>query len=252
MQKHRYKVSFFLTALLYIIPVGIYLYFLQQHLFSADKPQETTIELSLSQFVPEAPPAESTEPVQEEQLVEEEPEPESEEKPKEEKEPEPEEPLEKEVPKEVVKPEPVVKEVPVPEPVEKKEVVPKPKPVKKKAVKKRKHAKKHPRPKRKIRGGGSPKRSAAAKNRFLSQIRSRINHAKSYPRVAKKRRMQGVVKVRFTILANGHVGNISLSGPKIFYRSARKAVKSAFPVSVKNIPLSLPTVVNLSLRYQLR
>jgi protein TonB len=63
--------------------------------------------------------------------------------------------------------------------------------------------------------------------------------------------MQGVVRVRFTILANGHVGNISLSGPKVFHASARKAVKSAFPVNVKKAPLHLPTTVNLSLRYTL-
>jgi protein TonB len=64
--------------------------------------------------------------------------------------------------------------------------------------------------------------------------------------------MQGSVKVRFTILPGGNVGNISISGPKVFHRSARSAIKKSFPVSTKNIPVSLPQTVNLTLRYQLR
>jgi protein TonB len=64
--------------------------------------------------------------------------------------------------------------------------------------------------------------------------------------------MQGVIKVHFSILANGRVGNISVSGPKVFHRSARSAVKSAFPIATKNASFSLPTTVNLTLRYQLR
>jgi len=64
--------------------------------------------------------------------------------------------------------------------------------------------------------------------------------------------MQGKVKVRFTILANGNVGHISVKGPKVFHNSARYAVKKAFPISTKNAPISLPTSVNLTLHYQLR
>jgi protein TonB len=234
-----------------------YFYLLRQNLSVSDAPKEEAVTLSLSQFVPEAPPAASSEPVQEEQLVEEEPEPEKEII----KEPEPEkEVIEEEPPEEIPdekrpeeeKPEePVVKDIPVPEPVKKVlKPVPK-KPVKKTAKKKHRKKKKTSR-KRQVKGGGSPRYSAAAKNRFLAQIRAKINRAKSYPRVAQKRRMQGIVKVRFTILANGRAGNISLSGPKIFYSSARKAVQKAFPVDIKKAPLRLPCTVNLSLRYKLR
>ena len=64
--------------------------------------------------------------------------------------------------------------------------------------------------------------------------------------------MQGTVKIRFTILANGNVGHISVSGPKVFHNSARNAVKKAFPIGTRNVPLSLPASVNLLLRYQLK
>ncbi len=251
MKKHRYKVSFSLTALIYVGFFLLYLYVIQQHItMTSEEPKEDVIELALSQFVLQAPPSETVAPVQQEQLVEEEPEPEPQK--------EAEEPVaEEKVPDPDPEPEPVVKEKPVITPVVKK-VSPKPKQkvVKKRQVKKKhlrkKHAKrKKPHKKRQVSGGGSPRYSAAQRNRFLARIRTKIDRAKSYPRIAQRRGMQGTVKVRFTILPNGHVGNIVLSGPKVFYASARKAVKSAFPVDLKKATLSLPTTVNLSLRYRL-
>ena len=95
-------------------------------------------------------------------------------------------------------------------------------------------------------------RKKAKKNQFLAQVRQKINQHKSYPKIAQRRGLQGKVKVRFTILANGNVGHISLSGPKVFHNSARRAVKGAFPINTKNAPISLPQSVNLTLRYQLR
>lgn len=249
MKKHRYKVSFFITALLYTLPILFYLYLFRQAIVSVDKPNEESIELSLSQFVPEAPPAELPEPVQKEQLVEDEPEPEPEKKVEEEEKPEPEK--EKEPLKEDTAP--LLKETPVVEPIKK--VAPKStkKKVKKLVRKQKKHKKKkRVARKRQVSGGGTPHYSAAQKNAFLAKIRAKINRAKSYPRIAQRRGMQGTVKVRFTILANGHVSNIRLSGPTVFHASARKAVQSAFPVNVKKATIKLPATVNLHLRYTLR
>lgn len=249
MKKHRYKVSFFITALLYIIPILLYLYWIRKTIIVSDIPKEHTVELALSQFAPQAPPSAVKAPVQPETLTEEETEPE--EKPKEKPlPPKPAEPIQEEPKPEPV---PVLKEKPVPKPVVKR----KQKQVKQKtAVKKhttKKHIKKRKvRQKRRVSGGGSPHYSAAQRNSFLARIRARINRAKSYPRIAQRRGMQGTVKARFTILANGHVGNIVLSGPKVFYHSAQKAIESAFPVNIKRATLPLPATVNLSLHYRLR
>jgi protein TonB len=253
-KKHRYKVSFSLTTFLYVALFSLYFYLLNQHITISEVPRDTTIELALSQFVPEAPPSQADAPVQPEQLVEEEPEPEPEKEEKAEEAEEPEEPVAEEVeePKPEPEPEPIIKEKPVIEPMVKKEVQkPKKKVQKKKPHKKKVARKRKPRKKHQVSGGGSPRYSAGQRNRFLARIRARIDRAKSYPRIAQRRGMQGVIRVRFTILANGRVGNISLSGPKVFHASARKAVKSAFPVNVKKAPLHLPTTVNLSLRYTL-
>ena len=210
---------------------------MSQHFVVSQKEKDEVINLSLSQFVPEVieqPPEPIEEPIVEE-IIEPEPEPEIEEP-----EPEPEEPVVEEI-----VPEPVVKSIPELKPVIKK--------VKKKKSKKVVKKKK----KRKVSRSSSRRATSSRvnpnkKSQFLAKIRAKINRAKSYPRVAQKRGMQGVVKVRFTILKNGRVGHISVSGPKVFHNSARSAVKKAFPINTKNAPLSLPTSVNLSLRYQLK
>jgi len=209
-----------------------------QHFIVKQEEKAEIIHLELSQFVPE---------VIEEPVIEEEIEPEPEPEPEiEEPEPVPEEPVEEEI-----VPEPVVKPIPELKPVIK-EVKKKPKP--KKKINKRivKKKKKRKVTKRSSRRATSSKVNPNKKSQFLARIRAKINRAKSYPRIAQKRGMQGTVKVRFTILKNGRVGHISVSGPKVFHNSAKSAVKKAFPINTKNAPLSLPTTVNLSLRYQLK
>ena len=235
MKNHRYKVSFSITTLIYVSLFLAYLYMVSQHFIVSQKEKDQVINLSLSQFVPEVieqPPEPIEEPIVEE-IIEPEPEPEPEIE-----EPEPE-------PEPVVIEKPVVKPIPELKPVIKK--------VKKKKTKKVvKKKKKRKVKKRSSRRATSSRVNPNKKSQFLARIRAKINRAKSYPRIAQKRGMQGTVKVRFSILKSGHVGNISVSGPKVFHNSAKRAVKKAFPLNTKNAPLRLPTTVNLSLRYRLR
>ncbi len=232
MKNHRYKVSFSITTLIYVSLFLAYLTMMSQHFVVSQKEKDEVINLSLSQFVPEVieqPPEPIEEPIVEE-IIEPEPEPE----------PEPEEPVVEEI-----VPEPVVKPIPELKPVIKK--------VKKKKTKKIIKKKKQRKvKKRSSRRATSSRVNPKKKSQFLARIRAKINRAKSYPRIAQKRGMQGTVKVRFTILKNGRVGHISVSGPKVFHNSAKRAVKKAFPINTKNAPLSLPTSVNLTLRYQLK
>ena len=240
MLNNRHFISYFSTSLIYITAAALFFY-ARSHLLVAEKQsEEKTLTMALSAFVPEVlPPVESVEePVLEEEIVEQE-------EPVKEK-PFEEEPIvEPEVEEEII-PEPIVEKV-IPKPVLQK-VKKKPK-VQKKKVQKKRLAKQKPTRKVSSRRSGS---SRAEKNQFLANIRATINRHKFYPRIAKKRRMQGSVKVRFTILRSGKVGNISLSGPKVFHSSAKKAVQSAFPVNAKRSPISLPQTINLTLRYQLR
>lgn len=249
MLKHRFFISFLSTVFLYAIFGLVFLYLLKTTTLSEENSQEKALTFSLSEYIPQ-------EDIPIEETVEEIIEPQKE---------------------EVVEPEPMVEKIQeepkveekLPEPPEEK-IIPKPKPtVKKKPVIKKKKVKKR-KPKKVKKSVSKRKRtntkavgtsaqhtmpksvSNAAKNRFLNQIRRKIDRSKTYPRAAKRRGMQGSVKVKFTIFSNGQVGNIRLSGSKLFYSSARNAVKKAFPINVKNAPISLPQTVNVTLHYQLR
>ena len=247
MLKHRHFISYFSTTLIYLFGVSMFFY-LQNHYFISSRSEEKVFQMCISCVNPEViTHIEQVEQIEEiEQPIVEEEEPVVEEKPVVEpdiiKEPIPEEEIE--VKKEVV-PEPIVPKVtpkPAVEEVKKKPKVKKK--TKKKTVKENK-----PRQKASAR---KPQISPAQKNQFLADIRAKINKHKSYPRIAKKRGMQGTVNVKFTILSSGKVGNISVDGPKVFHSSARNAVQSAFPISVKNAPISLPQSINIELRYQIR
>jgi protein TonB len=230
--KHRYKVSFFLTTILYFSLIVIYLYIQTKSIIADQKPQDRAIEISISSFIPE---------VQEEVLEE----PEIIDIPKPTIEPIMD--LHKKV--EIIKPKTVNKSKP--------KKIKKVKKKLKRKIKKRKKAIKKPlkKPLKTAKGRkkrGVTKNNRAKANQFFSKIRQRINRNKSYPKIAKRRGIQGKVKVTFTILSNGNVGNISVKGAKVFHKSARSAVKKAFPVNIKNIAISLPKSVNFTLHYQLK
>lgn len=258
MQKYRLLFSYVSTAIIYGAVFGIIFYMPSSLVVAKEQSKEKKMELSLSTFVPEViiPPKAEEKPPKEEPL------------------PKKEEESKKEPVKEEIIPPLVPKVIPIPKPLKKiekkkkiKKKVVKKKKIKKKVVKKKiikkkrkqkttkKRSTKKSTSKKSVAKKSSRKQrksSKAQKNRFLSKIRNKINAKKAYPRIAKKRRMQGSVKVKFTILRSGRVGNISVSGKRVFFSSAKEAVKSAFPVNVRNIPLSLPMNVSVTLHYRIR
>ncbi len=250
MQNYRFSLSFLMTVFLYVMLGWMLLAFSTTFVADEQKPKVQKIALALSTFVPEVTP-----PVEEPIPEKPEPEPVVEEVVA---------PVETAQTKVEPKPEPIpepIIEKPLPKPIVKKQI-PKKKRIEKRIVKKKvthkkPKTKKHHQKRKHTTGKRSSKKhtaqaSPAKKSAFLGAIRAKINKNKTYPRIAQRRGMQGVVKARFTIFANGKVGNITLSGKKVFYKSVRKAIQSAFPISVKNAPLSLPTTVNVTLRYQMR
>ncbi len=228
---HRYTVSFFTTTLFYLVLVGIYFYLQTQHLISDQKPQDKTIQLSLSTFVSEVvPPAEEPEEIEEKKPV-----------------------VEEEIKAEPNEPEPRVQHVETPKP----KVIHERTPViinthEKKILKNKVRKKASVKTIHGLKRTDTARNNTAKNDQFFAKIRQKINQHKSYPEIARKRRMQGKVKVEFTILATGNVGHISVSGPKVFHNSARYAVKSAFPVNTESVSFALPQSVNLTLHYQFK
>jgi protein TonB len=245
MQRHgpRHFTAYTITAVLYLAAIFA-IYYSQTHHFTSDtQMKEKVIHMSLSTFVPEVvTPLKEIEKVVEE-IVEPVIEPEVKEEPK----------------VEEIIPEPVVEKVvekPILKVVKKKNKVKRKKVTKKKPITKKPVKKSNKKVTKKTSknqaASKQSKSTPAQRNKFWSALRAKIDRNKFYPRIAKKRMMEGSVKVRFTILSNGKVGNITVSGPKVFYNSARNAVKKAFPINAKKSPIRLPTTINLTLRYQIR
>ena len=230
MQRHgmRHFISYFITSLLYVGLAFAYFYSQSQHIVSSKKMEEKVIKMSLSTFEPEVvpPPKKIIEEVIEIPIVE-----------------------------KVVKKPKIQKLKPI---IKKRVIKPKKKIVKKRVVKKKKTIKKHvvkktstkKRTDKKV--VSKKKTSTAQKRKVINEIRAKIDRNKIYPRIAKKRGMQGSVKVKFTILPNGHVSNINITGKKVFYRSVRKAIEKVFPINPKNVSFSLPSTLTLTLHYRLR
>ena len=231
MNKKHDTLAFFITLSMYTFAVGFFGYLQKQIKVSEEVSTEKIVHMHLSYFVPETIP----------QKIE-----------KVEREEKPEEKID--VQKEIIKKvhfRTIVEKKKKPLTVLKKKVQKKKK-VKKRSTKKIQKKYTQKTKQKKLPNVQKKSYSSAKKNKFLSQLRYKIDRHKTYPRIAQKRGMQGSVNIRFTILANGNVGSITLDGPKIFHNSARNAVKKSFPINVKNAPLSLPTSVNIKLRYRMR
>jgi len=87
---------------------------------------------------------------------------------------------------------------------------------------------------------------------YYSQIKERINTNKSYPKMAIKRGIEGVVKVQFTISKNGELLSFHIiEGKRIFKKSISEAVKNSFPLTPPKNLLTKNTSLSLMINYRL-
>ena len=76
---------------------------------------------------------------------------------------------------------------------------------------------------------------------------------KNYPRVARKRNIQGKILVTFTLFADGSIKNLSLSGKKsILKKATQQAVNHALPMPEPPKGLSLPMKIKFTMNYNLK
>lgn len=131
-----------------------------------------------------------------------------------------------------VEPEPVVEPKPTPKPIVKPKPKPKPKPKKKIQPKKKpkKKTKKVKTPVKKPSVQARPKLSATKVRRvkasYKASVKALIEARKYYPKQAKRLKQQGVVTVRFTILANGKITNIKVIGNAKYKRLNQGAIET--------------------------
>ena len=93
------------------------------------------------------------------------------------------------------------------------------------------------------------------KKAFLRNVRSQILANKVYPRIAKRRHIEGSVEVRFDITKSGDVTNIRfINGKSIFQKSIRKTLHQSFPMNIPaNVKGELPLFdISVVLHFNIR
>lgn len=88
--------------------------------------------------------------------------------------------------------------------------------------------------------------------KYYTKIKETINKNKSYPRVAVKRGIEGIVKINFTISKNGELLSFHIKeGKKIFQKSITKAVQNSFPLIPPKGLLDSNISLSLTINYYL-
>lgn len=93
---------------------------------------------------------------------------------------------------------------------------------------------------------------AKERNIFLTSIKKRINENKAYPRIAKRRSIEGSTHIKFTIYKNGSIKINALRGNKVFYDKSKEALLESFPVEIpQKIISTFPLELDIDLMYAL-
>jgi len=89
-------------------------------------------------------------------------------------------------------------------------------------------------------------------NKYYTQIKETINKNKSYPKMAIKRGIEGIVKIQFEISKDGKLLSFNIiEGKRVFKKSIEKAVKNSFPLTPPQNTLVSNTSLSLMIDYRL-
>ena len=92
----------------------------------------------------------------------------------------------------------------------------------------------------------------AKKDNYFTIIKQSIEKNKIYPKVAIRRGIEGVVKVKFTISKNGELLSLDIiDGKTIFKKSIVKAFEDTFPIKPEDSIFTSNSELSLTLEYKL-
>ncbi len=151
--------------------------------------------------------------------------------------------IKKEIIKTKTKPKPVVKEIEKPKKQEIKKIVEKQKEIP--TVTKQQIKQNNSETKKTVIIDDSKEKSIK-QNQYYTQIKQAISSNKTYPKIAIRRGIEGEVKIKFTISANGELIKFEIiDGKKVFKNSIEEAIQKSFPLTppkglfLSNLDLSL-------------
>jgi periplasmic protein TonB len=90
------------------------------------------------------------------------------------------------------------------------------------------------------------------KKEYYSKIKQIINEHKSYPRIAVKRGIEGLIKIKFTLSNTGELLSYHIiEGKNIFKKSLIKAIQQSFPLLPPPNIFTSDIDISLTLEYKL-
>lgn len=90
------------------------------------------------------------------------------------------------------------------------------------------------------------------RQRYLAELMAHIEEHKWYPKSARRRGIQGEVKVSFLLLPDGSIRDVEVRhGPKVLTVAAAKAVARAEPMPAPPAEVHCPLRCEFSMRYAL-
>jgi len=93
----------------------------------------------------------------------------------------------------------------------------------------------------------------AKQREFIERLIKKINNNKSYPNMARRRCIEGIVDVKFKILSDGNVENIKIiSGRGIFKKATTQAIERSFPIEVDSSLFDFPEIFKVKVAYTLK
>lgn len=91
-----------------------------------------------------------------------------------------------------------------------------------------------------------------AKQEYLRRLMAHIEAHKEYPRAARRRRIEGDVKVAFSLLEGGRITGLNTNGGhRLLGEAARQAVEEAVPMPAPPESMSLPWQIAFTMRFSL-
>jgi len=91
------------------------------------------------------------------------------------------------------------------------------------------------------------------RRQYMQQLLAHIEKYKFYPGSARRRAMEGDVKLSFMLHSDGELDRLETSGgPSVLQRAAQQAVKDARPLPSPPAAMQLPTRIEISMLYSLQ
>ena len=92
-----------------------------------------------------------------------------------------------------------------------------------------------------------------AKHEYLRRLMAHIELHKHYPRVARRRGIEGAVEVSFQLLPGGEVSDVTVEqGHRVLRKAVEEALAAARPMPAPPTALELPLPISFSMQFSLQ